>query len=90
MAGEKRSRKRTRIHEPLTKFGQSSSEDHLTLLSFGVRQPVAANLLMMAIIIAGIMFGLSMRREMFPKIKQTELLSPSSIPVQAPMRSRKG
>jgi len=69
MAGEKRSRKRTRIHEPLTKFGQSSSEDHLTLLSFGVRQPVAANLLMMAIIIAGIMFGLSMRREMFPKIK---------------------
>lgn len=58
-----------RIYESLTKFGQSSSDDHLTLLSFGVRQPVAANLLMMAIIVAGIMFGLSMRREMFPETK---------------------
>lgn len=49
--------------------GQSSSKERLTLLSFGVRQPVAANLLMMVIIIMGVVFGLTLRRSMFPDIK---------------------
>lgn len=37
--------------------------------NFGVRHPVPANLLMIAIIGAGIVFGTTLRREMFPEIR---------------------
>ena len=39
-----------------------------SLASFGVRKPVVANLVMLAIIALGLIFGLSLRREFFPQI----------------------
>lgn len=38
-------------------------------VAFGVRNPVPANLIMLAIILAGVVFGLTLRREMFPEIR---------------------
>ena len=40
----------------------------MSLPSFGARNPVPANLLMMVLIIGGIWSGLGMRREFFPEI----------------------
>jgi HAE1 family hydrophobic/amphiphilic exporter-1 len=39
----------------------------VSLASFGVRKPVPINLLMIAILLAGIVSGMSMRREFFPE-----------------------
>lgn len=39
----------------------------MSLASFGVRKPVPVNLLMMAILLAGVVAGLSLRREFFPE-----------------------
>ena len=39
----------------------------MSLASFGVRKPVPINLLMTAILLAGVVLGLSLRREFFPE-----------------------
>lgn len=41
----------------------------MSLAAFGVRRPVVANLVMFAIIGAGLVFGLGLRREFFPEIR---------------------
>ncbi len=48
------------------------------LPEFGVRRPVVANLVMLAVVGAGIIFGLSLRREFFPEI------APSKVAIAAP------
>lgn len=48
--------------------GLPEQHGRLTLTSFGVRHPVPANLLMWAIIIAGLIFGVNLRRELFPDL----------------------
>ncbi|MEZ6244020.1 MAG: efflux RND transporter permease subunit [Phycisphaerales bacterium] len=48
------------------------------LPEFGVKRPVVANLVMLAVVGAGIIFGLSLRREFFPEI------APSMVVVHAP------
>lgn len=50
----------------------------MSLAAFGVRKPVVANLVMFAIIGAGVVFGLSLRREFFPEseARQVNILAP--------------
>ncbi|MFG0330475.1 MAG: efflux RND transporter permease subunit [Phycisphaerales bacterium] len=55
-----------------------------TPASFGVRHPVPANLLMWAIIVAGLIFGLSLRREMFPEIRADRALIVAPYPGASP------
>ncbi len=45
------------------------SPDKLTLTNFGVRQPVPANLLYIAIMILGLVYGSTLRREFFPEVR---------------------
>ena len=56
----------------------------MSLPSFGSRNPVPANLLMMVLIVGGIWSGLSLRREFFPEIDpeaaRVELLYPGASP----------
>lgn len=46
----------------------------MSLARFGVRKPVPVNLLMLALIIGGIVAGLSLRREFFPEIDPEQAL----------------
>ncbi|MFG0257361.1 MAG: efflux RND transporter permease subunit [Phycisphaerales bacterium JB043] len=41
----------------------------MSLASFGVRKPVVSNLIMVALIVAGLTLGLGMRREFFPEVE---------------------
>lgn len=50
----------------------------MTISSFGVRKPVVANLVMFALIGAGVIFGLNLRREFFPEVR------PNLITITAP------
>ncbi|MEO1583209.1 MAG: efflux RND transporter permease subunit [Planctomycetota bacterium] len=50
----------------------------MSLPAFGVRKPVVANLVMFAIILAGVVFGVGLRREFFPEV------NPSLVQVLAP------
>lgn len=50
----------------------------MSLAAFGVRRPVVANLAMFAIIAAGLIFGVGLRREFFPEIR------PNLVQVIAP------
>ena len=50
----------------------------MSLPAFGVRKPVVANLVMFAIIGAGVLLGLGLRREFFPEV------SPNRVVVAAP------
>ncbi|GAB4546917.1 MAG: efflux RND transporter permease subunit [Phycisphaerales bacterium] len=50
----------------------------MNLAGFGVRKPVIANLVMFALIGAGIVFGVSLRREFFPETR------PTMVSVNAP------
>ena len=56
----------------------------MSLPSFGARQPVPANLLMMVLIIGGIWSGMTVRREFFPEIDpeaaRVELIYPGATP----------
>ncbi len=56
----------------------------MSIASFGVRKPVVANLVMFAIIAAGIMFGINLRREFFPEINPTQVLITAPYPGAAP------
>ncbi len=50
----------------------------MSIAAFGVRKPVVANLVMAALIFAGIVFGVTLRKEFFPET------SPTLISVAAP------
>ncbi|MEM9166411.1 MAG: efflux RND transporter permease subunit [Planctomycetota bacterium] len=50
----------------------------MKIAAFGVTRPVVANLVMLAIITAGVIFGTSLRREFFPEIR------PNLVTVAAP------
>ena len=56
----------------------------MSLASFGVRKPVVANLVMLAIIGAGIIFGLGLRREFFPEVRPNEVIVTAPYPGAAP------
>ncbi len=56
----------------------------MSLVSFGIRKPVAANLVMLAIIGAGLAFGVNLRREFFPETRPNEVLIAAPYPGAAP------
>lgn len=56
----------------------------MNLVEFGVKKPVAANLLMFAIIGAGLVLGLNLRREFFPETRPNEVLVVAPYPGAAP------
>lgn len=53
-------------------------------VEFGVRKPVAANLVMLAIVAAGLVLGLNLRREFFPETRPNEVLVVAPYPGAAP------
>ncbi|MEM7755853.1 MAG: efflux RND transporter permease subunit [Planctomycetota bacterium] len=55
-----------------------------SLASFGVRRPVVANLVMFAILGAGIVFGAGLRREFFPEVRPNLVLVSAPYPGAAP------
>ncbi len=56
----------------------------MSLARFGVRRPVVANLVMFAVIGAGLIFGLTLRREFFPYIKPRMVSIVAPYPGAAP------
>ncbi|MCA9298349.1 MAG: efflux RND transporter permease subunit, partial [Phycisphaerales bacterium] len=56
----------------------------MTPASFGVRSPVVANLIMFAIIGAGLIFGVGLRREFFPEIRPNLITVVAPYPGAAP------
>ena len=56
----------------------------MSLPSFGVRKPVVANLVMIAILGAGLIFGMRLRREFFPEIRANQVLVTAPWPGAAP------
>lgn len=56
----------------------------MSLASFGVRKPVVANLVMFAVIGAGLIFGGALRREFFPFIESRVVMVTAPYPGAAP------
>lgn len=56
----------------------------MSLARFGVRKPVVANLVMFAVIGAGLIFGLTLRREFFPFIQSRVVSITAPYPGAAP------
>ncbi len=56
----------------------------MSLARFGVRKPVVANLVMFAIIGAGLIFGTSLRREFFPYVESRIITIMAPYPGAAP------
>ncbi|HED53800.1 MAG TPA: efflux RND transporter permease subunit [Phycisphaerales bacterium] len=56
----------------------------MSLASFGVRRPVVANLVMLAIVAAGVIFGFNLRREFFPEIRPNLVLVTAPYPSASP------
>jgi len=56
----------------------------MSLPAFGVRKPVVANLVMFAIIGAGIVFGVGLTREFFPEIDPTRVTVAAPYPGASP------
>lgn len=56
----------------------------MSLARFGVRKPVVANLVMFAVIGAGLIFGLNLRREFFPFIQSRVVSVVAPYPGAAP------
>ncbi len=56
----------------------------MSLAAFGVRKPVVANLVMFAIIGAGVVFGLSLRREFFPESEARQIVINAPYPGASP------
>ncbi len=56
----------------------------MNLASLGVRKPVIANLVMLALIGAGLIFGSSLRREFFPETRPTQVLITAPYPGASP------
>lgn len=56
----------------------------MNLTAFGIRKPVVVNLAMFAIIGAGIIFGLGLRREFFPEVRPNLVLISAPYPGASP------
>lgn len=56
----------------------------MSLPAFGVRKPVVANLVMFAIIGAGVLLGLGLRREFFPEVTPTRIVVSAPYPGASP------
>lgn len=64
--------------------------DRLTLTNFGVRQPVPANLLYITIIILGLVFGSTLRREFFPEVRPSMATITAVYPGASPDEIEEG
>ena len=62
----------------------------MSLPSFGVRNPVPVNLLWMAIVIAGLIFGLTLRREFFPEVNPDQAFIVMPYPGASPEEVEEG
>lgn len=56
----------------------------MNLARFGVRQPVVANLVMFAIIVAGLIFGFTLKREFFPEVRPNLVIVSAPYPGASP------
>ncbi len=56
----------------------------MSFISFGIRKPVASNLVMLTIIGAGLLFGLQLRREFFPEVRPNQVLILAPYPGASP------
>jgi len=56
----------------------------MSLAAFGVRKPVVASLVMWAVIIAGVLFGLKLRREFFPESRADRVVIAVPYPGASP------
>ncbi len=56
----------------------------MSVSSFGVRKPVVANLVMLVIIGAGLVFGVTLRREFFPEVRPNMVLIAAPYPGASP------
>lgn len=56
----------------------------MSLPAFGVKKPVVANLIMVTLIGAGLIFGVSLRREFFPETNPTEVFVTAPYPGASP------
>lgn len=74
------------MSHPLSK----STGPHWSPTSFGVRNPVPANLLMLAIIAAGLIFGSNLRREFFPEIRADRAMIVAPYPGASPKEIEEG
>ncbi|MEO1511596.1 MAG: efflux RND transporter permease subunit, partial [Planctomycetota bacterium] len=54
------------------------------LAAFGVRRPVVANLLMYAILAAGLIFGLGLTKEFLPEVRPNQVIVTAPFPGQSP------
>jgi len=57
----------------------------VSVAAFGVRRPVVANLVMLALIGAGVIFGMGLRREFFPEVRPNQVLVRAPFPGAAPV-----
>jgi multidrug efflux pump subunit AcrB len=62
----------------------------MSLPSFGVRKPVPVNLLWMAIIVAGLIFGVTLRREFFPEVNPDQAFITLPYPGASPEEVEEG
>ena len=56
----------------------------MSLASFGVRKPVVANLLTVALLLGGFLFAPKLRREFFPEVRPSEVLVAAPYPGASP------
>lgn len=56
----------------------------MSLAGFGVRHPVPANLIMLALLGGGIVLGLNLRREFFPETRPNEVIVSAPYPGASP------
>jgi len=56
----------------------------VSLASFGVRRPIVADLTMWAVIGAGLIFGLTLRREFFPETRPNQVIISAPYPGASP------
>ena len=56
----------------------------MNIPAFGVRKPVVANLVMIALIGMGVVFGTQLRREFFPEVRPNEVLVAAPYPGASP------
>ncbi len=66
------------------------SPDKLTPTNFGVRQPVPANLLYIAIMLLGIIYGSTLRREFFPEVRPRLAAITAAYPGASPQEIEEG
>lgn len=62
----------------------------MSLAAFGVRKPVVANLVMFALVGAGLIFGLELRKEFFPETRPNQVLISAPYPGASPDEVEEG